>query len=137
METVRLHADGWMMLSAGGNPEKVGAVLSHPEWPTRPMTLVKGGRLVVAATRDLAIETARGEYESFQRVTPQIAPPTFEAFLDREVIGTPDECLEKLAGFEAMGVNYVRLNFTSAEMQERVARLVLPRLAEVAATPAG
>jgi alkanesulfonate monooxygenase SsuD/methylene tetrahydromethanopterin reductase-like flavin-dependent oxidoreductase (luciferase family) len=53
------------------------------------------------------------------------------------VIGTPDECLEKLAALEAIGVNYVRTNFNSAEMQDRVARLIIPRLAEVAATPAG
>ncbi len=136
METVRQYADGWMMLSAGGNPERLREVLSHPEWPTRPMDLVKGGRMVVAETRDEAIKIAQGDYEVFARATPQIAPPTFEAFLDRELIGTPDECLEKLATFEAMGVNYVRLNFPSAEMQERVARLVLPRLAEVAVAPA-
>ena len=136
METVRQYGDGWMMLSAGGNPETIGKVLSHPEWPRRPMTLVKGGRIVVAATRGEAIETARGDYEGLQRTLPQIAPPSFEAFLDRELIGAPDDCLEKLAAFEAMGVNYLRVNFASAEMQERVARLILPRLAEVAAAPA-
>jgi alkanesulfonate monooxygenase SsuD/methylene tetrahydromethanopterin reductase-like flavin-dependent oxidoreductase (luciferase family) len=136
METVRAYGDGWMMLSAGGNPETIAKVRSHPDWPQRPMTLIKGGRIVVAATRDEAIETARGEYEALQRVSPQIAPSSFEAFLDREVIGTPDECLEKLATLEAIGVNYVRVNFNSAEMQQQVAQLVLPRLAEVAATPA-
>lgn len=137
METVRLYGDGWMMLSAGGNPEKIGQVLSHPEWPTRPMTLIKGGRIVVAATHDEAVATARGEYELLKTTSPQIAPPTFEAFLDRELIGTPDDCLDKLATLDAMGVNYVRVNFNSAEMQDRVARLVLPRLAEVATAPAG
>jgi alkanesulfonate monooxygenase SsuD/methylene tetrahydromethanopterin reductase-like flavin-dependent oxidoreductase (luciferase family) len=137
MESVRQYGDGWMMLSAGGNPEKVAAALAHPDWPDRPMTLVKGGRIVVAAGRDDAIATARGDYEALQRTAPQIAPPSFEAFLDRELIGTPDECLEKLAGLEAIGVNYVRVNFPSEEMQERVARLILPRLAEVTAQPAG
>ena len=137
METVRRYGDGWMMLSAGGNPERIAAVLSHSEWPQRPMTLVKGGRIVVAGTRDEAIETARGEYELLQRTSPQIAPPSFEAFVERELIGTPDDCIEKLAGFEAMGVNYLRVNFSSAEMQKRVARLLLPRLAEAAVAPAG
>jgi FMNH2-dependent dimethyl sulfone monooxygenase len=136
METVRKYADGWMMLSVGGNPQRIAEVLSHPEWPDRPMTLVKGGRIVVADTRDEAIETARAEYEAFQRTSPQIAPSTFEAFLEREVIGTPDECLERLAAFEAMGVNYLRFNFASAEMQDRVASLILPRLDEVSALPA-
>ena len=136
METVRRYADGWMMLSAGGNPETIAKVLSHPEWPKRPMTLVKGGRIVVAEARDDAIETARGDYEVLQRTLPQIAPPNFEAFLEREIIGTPDQCIEKLADLEAMGVNYVRVNFNNEEMQARVARLILPRLAEVAAAPA-
>jgi dimethylsulfone monooxygenase len=136
LETVRLYGDGWMMLSAGGNPEAIAKVRSHPEWPDKPMTLVKGGRLVVAETLDEAIETARGEYETMQRTAPQLAPASFEAFLDREFIGTPDDCLEKLALFEGIGVNYLRVNFSNAEMQTRVSRLVLPRLAEVAATPA-
>lgn len=135
METVRKFADGWMMLSAGGSPEKLREVLSHPDWPDRPMTLVKGARAVVAATRDAAIEAARAEYEVFQRASPQIAPPTFEAFLERELIGTPDECLEKLEAQEGLGVNYVRINFPSAEMQARVAETILPRLHEVSATP--
>ena len=137
MDTVRLYGDGWLMRSAGGNREMIGQVLSHPEWPTRPMTLIKGGRIVVAATHDEAVATARGEYELLKTTSPQIAPPTFEAFLDRELIGTPDDCLDKLATLDAMGVNYVRVNFNSAEMQDRVARLVLPRLAEVATAPAG
>jgi alkanesulfonate monooxygenase SsuD/methylene tetrahydromethanopterin reductase-like flavin-dependent oxidoreductase (luciferase family) len=137
MESVRRYGDGWMMLSAGSNPEKVAAALAHPAWPDRPMTLVKGGRIIVAEDRDAAIETARADYEVLQRTSPQIAPPSFEAFLDRELIGTPDECLEKLAVLEAIGVNYVRVNFPSAEMQERVGRLILPRLTEVSAQPAG
>jgi alkanesulfonate monooxygenase SsuD/methylene tetrahydromethanopterin reductase-like flavin-dependent oxidoreductase (luciferase family) len=137
METVREYGDGWMMLSSGGNPETLAKVLSHPQWPQRPMDLVKGGRLVVADTRDAAIETARSDYEVFHGTSPQIAPPTFEAFLDREIIGTPDDCLEKLASLEATGVNYLRLNFPTVEMQERVAHLVLPRLPEIAAVVAG
>lgn len=137
METVRQFGDGWMMLSSGSNPDKVSQVLSHPEWPKRPMTLVKGGRIVVADTRDEAIGVAQAEYEQLRANAPQIAPPSFEAFLDRELIGTADDCLEKLATLESIGVNYVRVNFSSADMQERVARQVLPRLAEVATAPAG
>jgi FMNH2-dependent dimethyl sulfone monooxygenase len=137
METVRRYGDGWMMLSAGSNPETIAKVRSQPQWPSRPMSLVKGSRIIVADSRDEAIESARGEYENLKRTSPQIAPPSFDAFLDRELIGTPDECLGKLAALEGIGVNYLRVNFSSQELQERVARLILPRLAEVATAPAG
>jgi alkanesulfonate monooxygenase SsuD/methylene tetrahydromethanopterin reductase-like flavin-dependent oxidoreductase (luciferase family) len=131
MQTVKELCDGWMMLSAGGNPEKIKAVLSDPEWPTdRPMTLVKGARIVVAESRDEAVRQAQGEYEGLKKSAPQLAPPTFEDFLEREVIGTPDECLAKIRTFESWGVNYLRVNFSNAESQAAVARLILPRLAE-------
>jgi alkanesulfonate monooxygenase SsuD/methylene tetrahydromethanopterin reductase-like flavin-dependent oxidoreductase (luciferase family) len=133
MQTVRELADGWMMLSAGGKPETLRKVLSHPDWPTRPMTLVKGGRIVVADTRDEAIRTAENDYELLKKTAPQIAPPTFEEFLDREIVGTADQCLEKLADLEAVGVNYVRCNFNTQEAQDRVASQIIPHLDEVSA----
>ncbi|HEX5140647.1 MAG TPA: LLM class flavin-dependent oxidoreductase [Dehalococcoidia bacterium] len=136
MRTVRELADGWMMLSAGGNPAKVREALAHPDWPKRPMTLIKGGRIIVADTRDEALRLAEVEYDTLKKTAPQIAPPTFDDFVDREIIGTTDDCLEKLAGLEAIGVNYVRCNFNSSVLQDRVARDILPRLGEVTAAPA-
>lgn len=137
MQTVRELADGWMMLSAGGKRDTIARVLAHPEWPARPMTLIKGGRLIIDENRDDALRAAAAEYENMKRAAPQIAPPTLDDFLAREIIGTPDECLEQLATLESIGVNYLRVNFGTPEMQERVARLVLPRLAEVASAAAG
>jgi dimethylsulfone monooxygenase len=133
MQTVRELADGWMMLSAGGKPDTLRQVIAHPDWPTRPMTLVKGARIVVADTRDEAIRTAEGDYEMLKKTAPQIAPPTFEEFVDREIIGTADQCLEKLADLETLGINYVRCNFNTQQAQDRVAREIIPRLDEVRA----
>jgi dimethylsulfone monooxygenase len=131
LQTVRELGDGWMMLSSGGKPEVLRSVLSHPEWPQRPMTLVKGGRIVVSETRDGAITEASKEYERLQSTAPQFAPPTLDEFLEREIVGTPDECLARLQALEDLGVNYLRLNFTSDASQDRVAALILPRLGEV------
>jgi dimethylsulfone monooxygenase len=137
LQTVRELGDGWMMLSAGGKPERIAEVLSHPEWPARPVTLVKGGRIIVAEHRDDALRQAAAEYEALKQSAPQIAPPTLDDFLAREVIGTPEECLEKLAELERIGIDYLRVNFSSAEMQARVASTILPRLSELAAPAAG
>ncbi len=135
MQTVKELADGWMMLSAGGKPETLRSVLSDPEWPSRPMTLVKGGRVIVAESQDDAVRDARTEYETLQRVSPAFAPPSFEDFLDREIVGTPDVCLEKLDALEALGVNYLRMSFNGPALQEQVARLIIPRLHEVGSAP--
>ena len=136
LKTVKELCDGWMMLSAGGKPETLRGVLAAPDWPQRPMTLVKGARIVVGKTHDVAIEAAQREYESMKQTAPQMAPPAFEDFLAREVVGTPDECLERIAEMESWGVNYLRVNFQSEATQDAAARLLLPRLAERVEVPA-
>jgi alkanesulfonate monooxygenase SsuD/methylene tetrahydromethanopterin reductase-like flavin-dependent oxidoreductase (luciferase family) len=128
LRTVKEHCDGWMMLSSGGRPEVVRGLLEAPDWPGRPMTLVKGARIIVAETRDAAIERARREYESLQAGSPQLAPPTLDDFLEREIVGAPDDCLDRVAEIESWGVNYLRVNFPDQESQDAVARLLLPRL---------
>ena len=128
LAVVKELADGWVTLSAGGDPEALSKVTGAPDWPKRPMTVVKGGRVVVRETREAALADAQSEYESLQASAPRFAPPTFEAFLAREVVGTPDECLASLAELESWGVNYLRLSFQSEAAQDAVARLLLPRL---------
>jgi alkanesulfonate monooxygenase SsuD/methylene tetrahydromethanopterin reductase-like flavin-dependent oxidoreductase (luciferase family) len=131
LQTATQLCDGWMTLSAGGNRDKLAEVLSAPEWPKdRPMDVVKGGRIVVRRTRDEALSVAQAEYEAAKAVTPQFVPPTFEEFLGREVVGTPDECLLRLSEVESWGVTYLRLNIPSAESQDAIAELLLPRLEE-------
>jgi FMNH2-dependent dimethyl sulfone monooxygenase len=129
LETARRLCDGWMTLSAGGNREKLAEVLGSPDWPSdRPMSVVKGGRIVVRRTRDAAIEAARGEYEAAKAATPQFVPPAFEEFLAREVVGSPDDCLQRIAEIESWGVTDLRVNFPTAESQDAAAELLLPRL---------
>jgi alkanesulfonate monooxygenase SsuD/methylene tetrahydromethanopterin reductase-like flavin-dependent oxidoreductase (luciferase family) len=131
MQTAMQECDGWMALSAGGNRDKLAEVLSHPDWPKdRPMDVVKGGRIVVRRTRDEALNVAQAEYEAAKAVTPQFVAPTFEDFLVREIVGTPDQCLERIAEVAGWGVNYMRVNIPSAESQDAIAELLLPRLDE-------
>jgi alkanesulfonate monooxygenase SsuD/methylene tetrahydromethanopterin reductase-like flavin-dependent oxidoreductase (luciferase family) len=130
LTTAKQLCDGWMALSAGGSREKLAELTGAPDWPSRPMTIVKGGRIVVRETREEALRVAESEYEAAKAATPQYVAPTFEAFLEREVVGTPDECLSRIAEFESWGVNYLRVNLPSVESQDAVARLVLPRLEE-------
>src|SRR5579871_5105192 len=54
LKLVRELGDGWMMLRAG-NPKTLGEVRSAPDWPARPLTLVRGGHLYVAETREAAV----------------------------------------------------------------------------------
>jgi alkanesulfonate monooxygenase SsuD/methylene tetrahydromethanopterin reductase-like flavin-dependent oxidoreductase (luciferase family) len=94
------------------------------------MDVVKGGRIVVRRTRDEALNVAQAEYEAAKAVTPQFVAPTFEDFLVREIVGTPDQCLERIAEVAGWGVNYMRVNIPSAESQDAIAELLLPRLDE-------
>jgi alkanesulfonate monooxygenase SsuD/methylene tetrahydromethanopterin reductase-like flavin-dependent oxidoreductase (luciferase family) len=131
LQTAMQECDGWMALSAGGSPEKLSEVLSHPDWPKdRHMDVVKGGRIVVRRTRDEALKAAEFEYEAAKAATPQFVPPTFEEFLGREIVGTPDECLARIAEIETWGVTYLRVNTPSAESQDAIGELLLPRLEE-------
>jgi alkanesulfonate monooxygenase SsuD/methylene tetrahydromethanopterin reductase-like flavin-dependent oxidoreductase (luciferase family) len=128
LTTAKQLCDGWMALSAGGSREKLAELIGAPDWPSRPMTIVKGGRIVVRESRDEALSVAAAEYEAAKAVTPQYVPPTFEAFLEREVVGTPGECAARIAEFESWGVNYLRVVFPSDESQDAAAQLLLPRL---------
>jgi alkanesulfonate monooxygenase SsuD/methylene tetrahydromethanopterin reductase-like flavin-dependent oxidoreductase (luciferase family) len=130
LTTAKQLCNGWMALSAGGNREKLAEVMGAPDWPSRPMTIVKGGRIVVRESKDEALRVAQAEYGTAKAATPQFVPPTFEEFLQREIAGTPDECLTRIAEVESWGVDYLRVNFPSAESQDAAARLLLPRLDE-------
>jgi alkanesulfonate monooxygenase SsuD/methylene tetrahydromethanopterin reductase-like flavin-dependent oxidoreductase (luciferase family) len=57
------------------------------------------------------------------------AAQSLEEFMAREIVGTPNECLRRIAELEGGGANYLRLTFDASAQQERTARLVLPRLA--------
>lgn len=131
LETVKQLADGWVMLSSG--PAEVAKARAASDWPQRPMTIVKTYRIFVDVDQDTAIEVARQEYDRMAASGAPGTPASFDAFLDREIAGDADDCLARLAEIESAGINYIRLAFRDPALQDRVARLLIPRLDEVAA----
>jgi alkanesulfonate monooxygenase SsuD/methylene tetrahydromethanopterin reductase-like flavin-dependent oxidoreductase (luciferase family) len=127
---VKQFASGWMMINSA-NPQRIAEVRSAPDWPQGPMVLTKGGRVIVNEDRAVALADAQREYEIVRSNPGANIPASFEEFLAREIVGTPDECLDRLAGIESWGINYLRATFSDAAAQDRVARLLLPRLGEV------
>ena len=127
LETVKELGDGWAMTGAP-SAERVASVRSAPDWPQRPMTLIAGAVVYVGETYEEVASDAAYVYE---RVVASGAPPapTLEEYLAQAIVGTPAQCLERLDELESWGVDYIRLNERNPAMQEKVARLLLPRLA--------
>lgn len=133
LQTVKQLGDGWVPLR-NATREALAAVFAQPDWPTRPMTIVKGARIVVAESRYAAIEAARREYQlMLASPSPARAPASLEEFMEREIVGDVDACLQRIAEIESWGVNYLRVSFQSEAAQEAVARLLLPRLGAASA----
>jgi alkanesulfonate monooxygenase SsuD/methylene tetrahydromethanopterin reductase-like flavin-dependent oxidoreductase (luciferase family) len=127
VQMVKDLADGWVMLTRGG-AGRLAQVLAASDWPKRPMTIVRQIRMFVAESHDAAVAEARQSFEA-NPVGVGGAAKSLEEFMAREIVGTPDACLRRIAELEAGGTNYLRLTFDTVAQQERVARLVLPRLA--------
>lgn len=133
LQTVRDYCDGWVMLRA--TREDVEAQLRSPQWPSRPMTLVRNLRVYAGEDRTEAVKIATAEFQRAKEAGAPGLPDTVEEFIAREVVGTPEECLSRIRDLESWGINYIRVNYQTAEAQESLARLVLPRL-EAAASKA-
>jgi alkanesulfonate monooxygenase SsuD/methylene tetrahydromethanopterin reductase-like flavin-dependent oxidoreductase (luciferase family) len=137
---VKDHASGWVLLQST-TPELVQRATSAPDWPRRPMTIVKTYRVVVGATRADALQAAQRTYEVRRRAREaQIEQPghplapmiSFEEFVTREIVGTPAECIARFTELESMGINYVRIAFDDPLQMQAVARLILPHYATTA-----
>ena len=76
---------------------------------------------------------AEEAYEIVRNTATLQPPPTFEEFLASEVIGTPEECLQRLADMEEAGIDHHLVTFETPDQQERAARLLLPHLVGAAA----
>ena len=135
LRTVKDLSEGWVLLQSTP-PGLVERALAAPDWPSRPMAVVKTCRMVVGETRDDVLEAARRTYDVRRRAREaQIEQPghplapmiSFEEFVEREVVGTAEECMARIAQFEATGYNYIRLAFDDPQQLHEVARLVLPR----------
>jgi alkanesulfonate monooxygenase SsuD/methylene tetrahydromethanopterin reductase-like flavin-dependent oxidoreductase (luciferase family) len=121
LELVKEQADGWVMLSSG-NPETLGRVLAEPDWPSRAMTLVRNAWIFVADTESNAIEQATQAFNSGS------VRGTLDDFVRNNVIGTPEQCIERLQEIESWGINYIRAAFATLDQQADAARLLLPLL---------
>ena len=126
VQMVKDLADGWVMLTRGG-ADRLAQAMAAPDWPTRPMTIVRQIRLFVAEERDAALAEAARSFET-NPMGVGGAARSLDEFVAREIVGTPDECLRRIAELERGGTNYLRLTFDAPAQQERTARLVLPRL---------
>ena len=124
-------ADGWVMLRSGTR-ETLHSVVSAPDWPSRPMTLVRNLTIYVGKSREVATEAARRVFEAGGGGPV----PTLEAYLGNAIVGTPDECLARIREIESWGINYARLSFPSTELQTRFAEELLPLLEPEAASGA-
>jgi alkanesulfonate monooxygenase SsuD/methylene tetrahydromethanopterin reductase-like flavin-dependent oxidoreductase (luciferase family) len=120
-------ADGWVLLTRG-SADRLAQVLARPDWPKRPMNIVRMIRMFVAEDGDTAVAEARASFEK-DPVGKGGTAATLDEFIQREIVGTPDDCMRRIAELEAGGANYLRLAFDNEAQQERVARLILPRLA--------
>lgn len=137
VQIVKDLADGWVTLTRcsktvrGDAGNKIALAMDADDWPRdRPMTVVMQTRMFAAESRESAVADAVHS----SRTTANASPG---GYLNSDIVGTPDECLERIAEIEASGPNYIRLTFDDLAQQERVARLVLPRLGEITASPAG
>lgn len=80
---VKEQADGWVMLSSG-NAETLERVLAAPDWPSRPMTLVRNAWIFAADTESTAMRQATRAFDT------GTVRGTFEEFLRNNVIGTSE-----------------------------------------------
>jgi FMNH2-dependent dimethyl sulfone monooxygenase len=119
--------DGWVPLSRG-EPAIVEELRSEPDWPTRPMTVVRITWMLVAESREAVLPEAEQAYEKVRNTATLQAPASFDEFLAREVIGTPAECVARIGELERAGIDYHLVTFANEDQQEQVARLLLPLL---------
>jgi alkanesulfonate monooxygenase SsuD/methylene tetrahydromethanopterin reductase-like flavin-dependent oxidoreductase (luciferase family) len=120
---VKELADGWVPLTRG-QPDAVDEIRAAPDWPARPMVIARLTHLIVGETRDAVLPEAERAYT--QLLGTPYAPDTFDEFLAREVIGSQEDCLGRIGELERSGIEYLLVDFASADQQERAARLLLP-----------
>jgi len=90
------------------------------------MTIVRNATVYVAKDHQSAVEDATRVFQS-GRGGPA---PSLEAYLQNAILGTPAECLTRIAEIESWGVNYLRVGFPSIEHQRQFAEQLLPLVTE-------
>jgi alkanesulfonate monooxygenase SsuD/methylene tetrahydromethanopterin reductase-like flavin-dependent oxidoreductase (luciferase family) len=115
-----------------GQPDIVRELRADPSWPARPFNVVRLTRLIVGETEAEYMPEAEEAYELVSKTETLQPPPSFEEFLASEVIGSPEECLQRIGEMEEAGIDHHLVTFESDDQQERAARLLLPQLARQA-----
>ena len=109
LKIVKDLADGWILLQ-NSPKELLERAFSAPDWPSRPMAVVKTCRMIVGETRDEVLAAAQRTYEVRRKAREaQIEQPghplapmiTFEEFVKREIVGTAEECFARIASSRA------------------------------------
>ena len=129
LAVVREFADGWVSGKRAG-PEYPRSIWSAPDWPSRPMTIAIVTSLIVAETRDAALGEARVFYDQFQNTRRGALSGTFEEFINREIVGSPQDCLRRIGQLAAFGINHLVIFFENAKQQDNIANLLLPHIRE-------
>jgi len=118
LAVVKELADGWVTLTRDvahqglEDPTRtIRTALGAPDWPRRAMDVVLQARIFVARTHEAALAEARA--------TLGEAQGRFG-----EIVGTPDECLERIDELARLGVTYLRATFATLDQQARVAELL-------------
>ena len=94
------------------------------------ISVVRLTRLLVGETLDADVFPRREAYEIVRNTATLQPPPTFEEFLSSEIIGSPEDCLQRLAEhvWKTSGIDHHLVTFRPPTQQERAARLLLPHL---------
>ena len=158
LDLIARHADVWNSMPAGlevlrGKLERVDAALEARGRDPRSLrrtletqVLVYDepaeaeelfARFAVLRERHPSGEAMTDVLEYVATTNPQLdEPPTLERLREELVIGTPDEVVEKLAAYAALGIDEAIcwfMDFPSTRSMERLMRDVAPRLRTVRA----
>jgi alkanesulfonate monooxygenase SsuD/methylene tetrahydromethanopterin reductase-like flavin-dependent oxidoreductase (luciferase family) len=120
---VKELADGWVTLRSG-TAEILPGVLASPDWPTRPMAVVRSASVYLGATRAEAVDQARRALDAGQSGPAR----TLEDVEKTAILGTPDECIRRIEEMASWGITYVRLGFWSEDQQTEFAATALRAL---------
>lgn len=125
-------ADGWQ--TTHSHPEEVESMLSHLQAFASEMGRDLGSDFPVSMTLNISVGASRGQAldEAREFLDRHSDTSYTDDFLSKWVAaGTPDDCVEFIRRYRAVGVNHILLrpaSFRQAEQIVRVSEEVLPHI---------